>query len=214
MDLWETVLQRTVEIEYMEDNAACALIITTGKNPSLRHVLRTQKVDIKWLHEVFKKNNNLIMTLTPTKEQSADILTKRFKSPREWLWACYNIGIDLSECLGSQVMLKSLIADSLLPKVTKSMKKAAAEAAAEGACAPPTSVPCGAPLRIERRKGKSGHCMFCCSANNRFYGNMEVGQYGAVTYGDTNNNNTSPTSRTLASSSRIDPPIFARSYPH
>ena len=67
----------------MEDNAACAQIIVSGKNPSLRHVLRTQKVDIKWLHEVFQKHQNLTMTLTPTKEQSVDIFKKRFKSPRE-----------------------------------------------------------------------------------------------------------------------------------
>jgi hypothetical protein len=208
------VLQRTVEIEYMEDNAACALIITTGKNPSLRHVLRTQKVDIKWLHEVFQKHKNLTMTLTPTKEQSADIFTKRFKSPREWLWACYNIGIDLSECLGSQVMLKSLIADSLLPKVTKSMKKAAAEAAAGGACAPPPSVPNGAPLRIERRKGKSGHCMFCCTHNYENDGGIQDGRYGAVTDGGIKYKYISPnTNHISASSSHIDPLIGVRSSP-
>ena len=46
VDLWETILNRIVEVEYMEDNSACAQILKTGKNPTLRHVLRTQKVDI------------------------------------------------------------------------------------------------------------------------------------------------------------------------
>ncbi len=164
----------------MEDNAACAQIIVTGKNPTLRHVLRTQKVDIAWLHEVFRDHKNLKMTLTPAKKQSADIFTKRFNSPREWLWACYNIGIDLSECLGSQDVLQSPIADSLKPKITKSMKKAATEVAAGGACAPQACVPCGAPLKVKRRTGKTNHCLFCCTTHNALYGNMGMGDHGMV----------------------------------
>ena len=210
------MLQRIVKIEYMKNKATCAQIITTGKNPSLRHVLRTQKVDIAWLHEVFQDHTNLTMTLTPTKEQSADIFTKCFKSPRDWLWACYDIGIDLSVCLGSQDMLQSLITDSLKPELTKSMKKATTQAATGGACAPPPCVPCGSPLKVKRRKGKSGHCVFCCNANNEIYGNMGMGDYGAVSYGDihTNTNKNVSSISSLACSSCKDLSIFARSPSH
>ena len=111
-------------------------------------------------------------------------------------------------------MLQSLFADSLKQKITKSMKKAAMEAAAGGACAPPPCAPCGMPLKVKRRKGKSGHCMFCCSTNNEFYGNMGIGVYGTVSYGDmhTNTNNVISSSISpLARSSRTDPSICARS---
>ena len=132
------------------------------------------------------------------------------------MWACYNVGIDLSECLGSQDMLQSLITDSLKPKVTKPTTKEAMEAAYGGACAPPPCVPCGTPLKVNRRKGKTGHCMFCCSTNNKFYGNLGVGDYGTVSYGDMHSNTNKNISSTssLAHSSRRDLLIFARSPPH
>jgi len=96
ISLWSVLLKRKIHVEFMEDNTATAIIINTGKNPNLRHVNRTQKVSIAWLHERFKHDNLLSITICPTKEMRADIFTKRFINFPEWLHATSLIGIDVS----------------------------------------------------------------------------------------------------------------------
>ena len=38
LDIWETVFQREMNLEVLEDNQAAIQIVKTGKNPSLSHV--------------------------------------------------------------------------------------------------------------------------------------------------------------------------------
>ena len=51
LQLWEAVLERKVTLLFQEDNAAAIRIIETGKNPTIRHLGRTHRVDLAWLHE-------------------------------------------------------------------------------------------------------------------------------------------------------------------
>src|SRR4030095_10380538 len=44
LQLWETLLQRPLTIQFNEDNQATQRILETGKNPTLRHLNRTQGV--------------------------------------------------------------------------------------------------------------------------------------------------------------------------
>ena len=57
-DFWDVVRPPSsaagpVLAQCMEDITATIAIVTSGNNPALRHVARTQKVDVGFLHEVF-----------------------------------------------------------------------------------------------------------------------------------------------------------------
>ena len=50
-ELWNTVLKRQVQLRLQEDNDACRTIIVSGKNPNIRYMNRTHKINIAWIHE-------------------------------------------------------------------------------------------------------------------------------------------------------------------
>eukprot|EP00969_Alexandrium_andersonii_P074225 3274086-Alexandrium_andersonii.AAC.1 len=45
------VLGREVTVALGEDNQACIQVLTSGQNPTTRHLERTHAVSVKWLHE-------------------------------------------------------------------------------------------------------------------------------------------------------------------
>ena len=51
LQLWETLLGRPIDLHFHEDNKAAIQIITTGKNPTIRHMGRTHEVDLAWPHQ-------------------------------------------------------------------------------------------------------------------------------------------------------------------
>ena len=52
LDLWEKVFdKKKMTINLMEDNQTAIRIITTGKNTTMAYMVRTQRVDVQWLHE-------------------------------------------------------------------------------------------------------------------------------------------------------------------
>jgi hypothetical protein len=67
----------------MEDNTASARVIETGKNPTMRHLGRTHKVCIQWIHERFQEKD-MLLTICPTALQAADIFTKAFSNADKW----------------------------------------------------------------------------------------------------------------------------------
>ena len=54
MTLWETLLERSVQLAVHEDNQAMIRIMETGRNPTMRYLHRTHRISVSWLHEVFK----------------------------------------------------------------------------------------------------------------------------------------------------------------
>ena len=54
LQIWDTILQRKVQATLLEDNQATMQILKSGKNPALRHVSRTHRVNLAWISEVFR----------------------------------------------------------------------------------------------------------------------------------------------------------------
>eukprot|EP00971_Amphidinium_carterae_P217192 4311760-Amphidinium_carterae.1 len=47
------LMGKNVRIVFEEDNEATISILKSGKNPTMRHLGRTHRVSVAWLHEVF-----------------------------------------------------------------------------------------------------------------------------------------------------------------
>ena len=53
LELWNVLLGRELRLVFHEDNQAMIAVCGSGKNPTMRHLGRTHKVDVAWLHERF-----------------------------------------------------------------------------------------------------------------------------------------------------------------
>ena len=93
-ELWNVVLGRTTALKLQEDNNACSSIIRTGKNPNIRYMNRTHKINIAWVHECHE-SGLFIIERCPSSEMEADILTKPITKPEYWNAARLNLSIAL-----------------------------------------------------------------------------------------------------------------------
>ena len=84
LELWCAVTENPdLAMEFQEDNSTMITVMRTGKNPTMRHLGRTHKVSVKWLHERFSESwVNLKHIIS--KLQAADIFTKPFTDSLEW----------------------------------------------------------------------------------------------------------------------------------
>ena len=81
----------------------CEIIISGGessyhtdikeKNPTLRHLNRTHRVNVSWLCEVFRNLKEVELIYCKTDAMAADIFTKAFMNPIKWNAALDLIGI-------------------------------------------------------------------------------------------------------------------------
>ena len=60
-----------------EDNEAVFKMIMKGRSPTMRHVSRTHRVALDWLFDRINLDHRIQIKYTDTKNQLADILTKR-----------------------------------------------------------------------------------------------------------------------------------------
>ena len=87
LTFWEQVFDREVQLDFKEDNKASIIIFKTGYSAQLRHISRTQKVNLRWVQERFQEPN-ISCEYALSCEQSADIFTKKFTGKHEWRHAC------------------------------------------------------------------------------------------------------------------------------
>ena len=92
LDLWETVLRRSVALTLIEDNESTAAIIRSGRNPTMRHLARTQGVNVSWLHDLYLKKVFGVV-YSRTEAQCADVFTKTFRELPKCQQAVRLIGI-------------------------------------------------------------------------------------------------------------------------
>ena len=94
--LMERLLNRTVDADIYEDNAACIISVSKGYSPAMRYIGRTQKVQLGFLHDVCNtipeagrdsqrvepirddeiKDKPINLKKVGTDEQKADLFTK------------------------------------------------------------------------------------------------------------------------------------------
>jgi len=82
LSLWELVLGRKVTLDIQEDNQATIKVAKKGCSPKLRYVLRTHKVNLRSVAEIFAKDT-VTLSYVITTEQAADIFTKALP-PIKW----------------------------------------------------------------------------------------------------------------------------------
>ena len=83
LSLWENLLDKNMTIRLMEDNSAACRIVITGRNPSMRHMSRTQRIDVAWLNERYSEKT-FVFVECPTEYQAGDIMTKHFTDSKVW----------------------------------------------------------------------------------------------------------------------------------
>ena len=90
--LWGKILGRNIEIDFMEDNQAVVKICKAGGSQRMAHLPRTHRIDAAAVSEQFIRGvANL--TYCRTQDQAADIGTKRFSDPSDWVKVIYLINI-------------------------------------------------------------------------------------------------------------------------
>ena len=67
----------------LEDNQATIRILESGKSPAFRHADKTQRINLGWISEQFRRKH-YVLAYVNTSLQAADILTKPFTSNEKW----------------------------------------------------------------------------------------------------------------------------------
>ena len=67
----------------LEDNQATIRILESGKSPAFRHADKTQRINLGWISEQFRRKHYDIAYIS-TLLQAADILTKPFTNAEKW----------------------------------------------------------------------------------------------------------------------------------
>ena len=92
LDMCDAVLRPKSVLVFHEDNQAMIAVCRSGKNPTMRHLHRTHRVSVDWLHETFKRDD-IALVYETSDRQCADIFTKAFSNPDKWKHACELIAV-------------------------------------------------------------------------------------------------------------------------
>ena len=79
LQLWETVLQRHVDLIIHEDSQATIQVVERGYSNKLRHITRTHKVNLGSLSDLLQEKGIKIQYVESAK-QAADIFTKALET--------------------------------------------------------------------------------------------------------------------------------------
>ena len=85
----------SLEVIFLEDNQATIRILESGRSPSFRHTDKTQRLNLSWLSEQFKRKH-FRLVYVGSSLQAADILTKPFTNSEKWESALRLMGISFT----------------------------------------------------------------------------------------------------------------------
>ena len=83
LDLWDILAGKGQKVVFHDDNESMIKICKSGRNPTMRHLLRSHGVAVAWLKEQFD-SGNYELRYVPSAHQAADIYTKGFDNAEKW----------------------------------------------------------------------------------------------------------------------------------
>ena len=117
LSMWEYMLGRPFRLRVMEDNEAAIRVVITGHNPNMRHMSRTQRIDISALNERYHGGDFTFVTC-PSQFEAGDILTKACTDAKVWGRNLMSIGHFRKGTLISSGMLSAAPALLLCPSIS------------------------------------------------------------------------------------------------
>ena len=91
MELWKPLLPGIKSLVF-GDNESMLQVLKTGRNPTMRHLGRTHRVSVAWLHEQYK-SGLFDFVIRRSEFMAADIFTKACAVSSRWLEVLDLIGI-------------------------------------------------------------------------------------------------------------------------
>ena len=82
----EALLERHIVLQLIEDNESTFHMLKTGTNPTMRHLGRTHRVHVLWLHNLSTRKR-FGVTYTRAEAKCADVFTKTFGAWINGNWA-------------------------------------------------------------------------------------------------------------------------------
>ena len=97
------------------DNTAMLCVMKTGRNPTMRHLSRTHRVSVAWLHEQYHRER-FNFKYVPSDCMAADIFTKSIIASHRWKHArrLINVCESIDELLDSISLADVSVAKTFL----------------------------------------------------------------------------------------------------
>jgi len=92
LSLWDVLAPGHAPMVFQEDNEAMIKVCKSGKNPTMRGLLRTHGVSVAFLKETFDRGD-VDLRYVQSSRQAADIYTKGFTNSDAWNLVTTLIGI-------------------------------------------------------------------------------------------------------------------------
>ena len=92
LDMWDVLAGRGQKVVFHYDNESMLKVCRPGKNPTVRHLLRTRGVSGAWLKEQFD-TGPYVLRYVPSTLEAADIYTKGFDNADKWNANCRLISL-------------------------------------------------------------------------------------------------------------------------
>ena len=83
LELWQALLPHQPKMRFLEDNQAMLQCVKTGRNPTMRHLARTHRVSVGWIHEQYQ-SGHFIFAHESGERMPPDIFTKMFSDKEKW----------------------------------------------------------------------------------------------------------------------------------